>query len=461
MIKWVLLMLISLLSLLIHGYYFSTGDQSTYVPQVLRRIDPTLFQRDYLAQTAEGDLSFMFPLMAAIIKTTNVDIEWLYFLLYMVIRFLTVFVIYQLSFTLTQSRPAALLASLILSLPKFVAGTNQPTLDNSLLPRFLVMPLFLLSLNYLAQSRFVMAAFLTGIIFTFHPYSAVYLGLFLLACLVSFRQPWSTWIKVILAGFASSSWFLIQSLPQYLGRNSQLIMTQDWFDIVSQRLPYNLVVHWPFAAWIALVIPLVGIWLYPSRLLIISVIAAIIVTLIHVIFGEIFKVALIFQLQLPRIWLIPTYLGYIAWAKSLTRRWILIPLALVLFFNFGKFRPSPIEWPHSYSREWDQLQVWAKANTPTDSLWLTLPHRIGFRIRSHRAIIAEIKDGSSGLYSYDLAKKWQERISDAHPLAFKTTAEILKLKQKYQADYLVTFNNTIYKDFTPVFRTDTFTIYKL
>lgn len=455
------LVLIGLISFFLHGYYFSTGDQSTYVPQVLRRIDPSLFQRDYLAQTAEGDLSFMFSFIAAIIKTTNVDIEWLYFLLYMVIRFLTVFVIYQLSFTLTQSRPAALLAGLILSLPKFVAGTNQPTLDNALLPRFLALPLFLLGLNYLAQSRFVLAAFLTGIIFTLHPYSAIYLGLFLIACLVSFRQSWSTWLKAVIAGFASSSWFLIQSLPQYLGRNSQLVMDQDWFNIVSQRLPYNLSLHWPLAAWIALAIPLVGIWLYPSRLTITAVITAAIVTLVHVIFGEIGKVALIFQLQLPRIWLIPTYLGYIAWAKTLTRRWILIPLTLVLLFNFGKFVPSAIEWPHSYSREWDQLQIWVKANTPPDSLFLTLPHRVGFRIRSQRAIVAEIKDGSSGLYSYDLAKTWQQRISDTHPLAFKSTAEIIKLEQKYQADYLVTFNNTIYKDFTPVFKTDTFTIYKL
>ena len=305
------LVLIGLISFFLHGYYFSTGDQSTYVPQVLKRVDPKLFQRDYLTQTAEGDLSFMFPLIATIIKTTKIDIEWLYFLVYVAIRLLTIFVIYRLSFTLTKSRPAALLASLILSLPKFVAGTNQPTLDNLLVPRFLVLPLFLLVLNYLARHRFVIAALFMGIIFSLHPYSAVYLGLFLLACLFSFRQPWLTWIKVILAGFVGGGWFLIQSLPEYLGRNSQLIMAQDWFDIVGQRLPYNLVSYWPLTAWIALAIPLVGIWLYPSRLAVISVITAVVVTLIHIVFGEIFPVALIFQLQLPRIWLIPNFLGYI------------------------------------------------------------------------------------------------------------------------------------------------------
>lgn len=455
------LVLIGLISFFLHGYYFSTGDQSTYVPQVLRRIDPSLFQRDYLASTAEGDLSFMFPLMANLVKITHLDIEWLYFLLYLLFRFLVIIAIYRLSLTLTGKTPVALLAALILSLPKFVAGTNQPTLDNALLPRFLALPLFLLGLNYLAQSRFVWVAFLTGIVFTIHPYSAVYLGLFLFACLIIFGAPQMTWFKVTIAGLTSSSWFLIQSLPQYLGRNSQLMMDQDWFNIVSQRLPYNLSLHWPFTAWIALAIPLAGIWLYPSRISLTAVITAIIVTLIHVVFGEIGKVALIFQLQLPRIWLIPTYLGYIAWAKTLTRRWILVPLTLVLLFNFGKFRPSPIEWPHSYSREWDRLQLWARANTPTDSLWLTLPHRVGFRIHSQRAIVAEIKDGSSGLYSYDLAKTWQQRISDTHPLAFKSTAEIIKLKQKYQADYLVTFTDTIYNAFTPVFRTDTFVVYKL
>jgi hypothetical protein len=455
------LALIGLISFFLHGYYFSTGDQSTYVPQVLKRVDPKLFQRDYLAQTAEGDLSFMFPLMAAIIKTTNIDIEWLYFLLYVAIRLFIIFAIYQLSFTLTKSRPTALLASLILSLPKFVAGTNQPTLDNSLLPRFLGLPLLLLGLNYLAQFRFVVAGFLTGLIFTLHPYSAVYLGLFLLACLVGFRQPWSTWLKAVLAGLASSSWFLIQSLPQYLGRNSQLIMDQDWFNIISQRLPYNLISRWPVIAWIALAIPLIGIWFYHSRWLITSVITAVIITLIHVIFGEIFKLALIFQLQLPRIWLIPTYFGYIAWAKVLTRRWILIPLTLLLIFNFGKFRPSSIEWPQSYSREWDQVQLWARSNTPPNALFLTPATRIGFRIRSHRAIVAEIKDGSSGLYSRQLAFDWQNRVNDLGLINLKTEAEIKSLQKKYAADYLVTFNNAIYSDFTPVLKTDTFLVYKL
>lgn len=462
-------LLISLLSFLVHGYDFASGDQSTYVPQVLKRVNPELYSRDYLSQTAEGELSFMFPLMAGIINTTGIDIEWLYFFLYLVFRWLVLVAIYHLSLSLTHHRAGALLAAILLSLPKFVAGTNQTTLDNAWLPRFFVLPLLLWALNCLINKRFLLATFLAGIIFTLHPYSGVYLGLFLLATIITSGRFWRLLPRVVLIGVVASSWFVFLVLPQYLSRNGQLFMAETWFEIVSLRLPYNVLGNWGLTAWTALMLPLVAYLVFPHRALRLAIVTASLVTVTHVIFGEIFKVALIFQLQLPRIWLVATFFGYIGLASWLARLWshslltkLTVPLLVVLLLtNFGRFRPRKIDWPHQYSREWDKIQLWVKTNTPQDALLLTPATRIGFRIRSERSIVAEIKDGSSGLYSPELAQTWQERISDIGYINLKTEAEIIQLQKKYQADYLVTFSNAAYTQFEPVFKTADFIVYKL
>ncbi len=47
------LLALSTISILLHGYSFSSGDQSTYVPQVVKRTGGNLYARDYLSQTAE------------------------------------------------------------------------------------------------------------------------------------------------------------------------------------------------------------------------------------------------------------------------------------------------------------------------------------------------------------------------------------------------------------------------
>ncbi|MBI2010488.1 MAG: hypothetical protein HYS86_04955 [Candidatus Chisholmbacteria bacterium] len=468
MIKLALL-LITLLSFLVHGYNFATGDQSTYVPQVLKRVNPNLYTKDYLSQTAEGDLSFMFPLMAGVLKTTGIDIEWLYFFLYLFFRWLVIVALYKLGLSLTGGKKAALVATIILSLPKFVGGTNNPTLDSAWIPRFFVLPLLLWGLDCLVHRRYLLATFLTGITFTLHPYSGVYLGLFLFACFLTSGRFWSLIPKAILIAVIASGWFVISLIPAYLSRSSQLFMDHVWFDIVSVRLPYNLISNWGLGALIALILPLLGYLVFPHRLLRLSLITAAIITLIHVVFGEIFKVALIFQLQLPRIWLIPTYMGYIGlsfwlvkiWSRSLLTKLIVILVAVVLLTNFGRFSPGSIDWPHHYQREWDKLQVWVRHNTPEDALLITPATRIGFRIRSERSIVAEIKDGSSGLYSPSLARNWQERVSDLGLINIKTAAEIEFLQQKYHADYLVTFSNARYPQFQPVFNTESFIVYKL
>lgn len=455
------LILVSLLSFWFHGYQFSTGDQSIYVPQVLKLVDVQLYQRDYsVNHLPESRFSLFFPLMALIIRLTHWDIQWLYFLLYLLVHLLITWILYSLSFTLTGSRFTSLIATLLLSLPKFVGGTTITTLDIAWLPRFAVLPLFLFGLQQLALGKtklVLLASFIVGL---FHPFS----GLLLLLTRLGYPI-----ILVLLAPL------IILSATGYW------IMPQAWYSLLADRIPYNFISLWQFGSWANLILSLglSGVFLLVSRrdssvklltsFLKVSILSALATTLVHVVLGEIIHFTPVLQLQLLRIWLIPIYLTFIAsawlifhfWHQTFGYKLISLLLFFILLTNFGAFRPTPIEFPHRNYREWDKLQNWVKNNTPPDSLWLTPPQRIGFRIHSQRAIVTEIKDGSSGLYSYPLAQEWQNRISDTHPLGPKSTAEILALAQKYGADYLVTFRDQPHPPLVPVFQTESFIIYEL
>ena len=256
-------------------------------------------------------------------------------------------------------------------------------------------------------------------------------------------------------------------------------MNLDWYNLLIIRIPYNFLSQWQLTAWASLLLTLFLLVLLlrfapPSlasfaRFVRITLTATIIVSLIHLVGGEIIRSPLILQLQLLRIWLIPTYLSFIAGAWLITRLWqkhlfykfVSIIMFVMLVTNFGKIQISPIEFPHQNLREWDTLQIWAKNNTPQDSLFLTPPHRSGFRVHSQRSIVAEIKDGSSSLYSYQLAQEWQSRIANIHPLGSKSTAEILNLKHRYNVNYLVTFADQPHPSLTEIYRNSTFVVYQL
>lgn len=478
----IVLAIISVAAIFIHGYSFSTGDQSTYVPQVLKRVNPNLFQNDYLSNTQEGSLSLLFPLMATIIKLFSIDIEWLYFVAYIFIHFLITFNIYRLSYQLTKNQFTSILATTFLILPKFIGGTNSTTIDTAFVPRYFVLPLLLTALNTIIQKRYLLSSFIIGIIFTLHPYSAVYIGLFLIGSLIASKNL-SLFIKSAIAGLIPSSLFILLKAPQFLNSSGgSLIMADSWLSIVKARQPYNFLPNWKLSGWGSLLIPLTlaDIFIVTSKFnkssskkltqaLTLSTIVAIIVTCIHYIAGETAQIALVLQFQLLRVWLVPVYLSYIAAANlavnllnknSIALRVISGLICVGVVFNFGKIAHAKIEVPHQSEREWDQLQLWVKTHTPENSVIITPVTRTGFRIHSHRAIVGEIKDGSSGLYSHQLANNWQQRINDLG-LLIKTEAEIINLKTKYHADYLVTFIPQNYSSFEKIHQTKTFIVYKL
>ena len=174
--KLSILFCLSIISLFVHGYQFSTGDQSVYVPQVLKLVDGNLYRRDYfVTHSPESRFSFFFPLTGTLLRLTRTDIQWFYFSFYLINHLLITYALYRLSLALTHNRPTAIVAVVLLSLPRFVAGTTITTLDTAWLPRFAALPLFLLTLNRLVINQFFLSLYLTILVGLIHPFSGLLL----------------------------------------------------------------------------------------------------------------------------------------------------------------------------------------------------------------------------------------------------------------------------------------------
>ena len=457
--KLLILTGLTLLATLIHGYTFSTGDQAIYIPQVLSRVDPSLFLKDYAVSIPEAQFSFFFPLIASLIKLGQFDLQWFYFILYLLIRFFSTLMIFNLAKTILKSNSKAFLATAILSLPLPVGGTATTTFDIAFLPRFLIAPLLIYGLTQIIRNHYFQVAVITGLIFLIHPFSAVSLGLILLGSLIYQRQSMIKILHLLLTSLVVASPLLLLRLRLFLSHTQGWLMPLKWQQILINRLPYLFLSHWSIFEWLGLLLILLPILLQlktpPVKAIFFT---TIIFTLFYFVFSELLPLTPLIQLQPLRLWLFLVLLAPIL-LVDLDFKLGLVALALLIITRF----PSslPIELPYQNHREWDQLQFWVRDNTPKDSLILTPPHRSGFRVHSQRAIVAEIKDGSSGLYSYPFALEWQQRISQLHPLPTKSTPEISQIAQQHGADYLITFRDFPHPSFTSVFQTETFIIYKL
>ncbi len=59
---------------------------------------------------------------------------------------------------------------------------------------------------------------------------------------------------------------------------------------------------------------------------------------------------------------------------------------------------------------WREAQVWAQANTPEGSVFITPPYLAGWRIDSHRPTFGELRDGGLLFYSGQPALEWEDRM---------------------------------------------------
>jgi len=126
--------------------------------------------------------------------------------------------------------------------------------------------------------------------------------------------------------------------------------------------------------------------------------------------------------------------------------------------NFQSIQTN-IQFPQTKD-DWIDLQLWAKNNTPNDSLFLIPPAQTGFRIFSQRAIVGDIKDGAVVMYSKPYAYQWYRIINDLENYSLFNDVKFKSLKTIYNFDYIVT-KSSQKLEFDLIYQNQMYSLYKI
>ena len=117
---------------------------------------------------------------------------------------------------------------------------------------------------------------------------------------------------------------------------------------------------------------------------------------------------------------------------------------------------------------WEEVQVWARRNTPRSARFITPPDLEGFRIFSERGIVGDWKDGTFIMFSKRSADQWWSIMRDLHTrdrtdrrgyTALDEDA-LRRLGAKYAAEYVVA-RKTRALAFKPLYENRDFRVYQI
>jgi hypothetical protein len=458
-----LLIVITLLSILVHGYHVGTDDAAIYVPGIRKAADPSLYSSRSEFFMHHAELSLFPHLVAAVTWLTRLSIEWSMFLWFAFGQFLLLWGAYELArqcFRTERARWAgvALLAA-TLNIP--VAGTALIIADSYLTARSLSTPLVLIAVVCFLGGRTRAAWLWLLIAFLVHPQMAIYgmgFGL-LLALEARFREPAGVVEAVPVLLPALLLPFLVQFRP-----------VQGAYREVLASRAYFLVTTWHWWEWVGVVAPLIILAAFTrlslksvlpnfsnvARILIglglISTVAAFLLAS-DIDFDSLLRLQPMRSFHLIYV-VFFVLLGGLMGEYLLRRRvwrWILCFGAL----SGGMFALDATIYPASphierpgvlYSGEWLASFLWIRDHTPKDAVFALDPEYLlkpgvdlhGFRAIAERSSLAdEEKDSGAAAVFPELADEWKQESAAQADWVHVSEDRLQNLRERYGVSWVL------------------------
>lgn len=507
-ILWVIIL--TLLSPLLTGYYFGILDHDHYLPYLNKLLNPSLYQGDYYFSQPHGNYSWFDYLIIFLKKITGLDLAWTNLILYLLTLGIFYLGIYWLAKTLYRRTGAAVLVVIFLLLPKWASQIGYMTHHFYFVSRDLSLGLSLLAINFILQKKLrfslillVLAFFVNPSVpipviillpFTFHslnfaflPFNADWWVIMQRRGTYSFPLLWHWMGWGTLLYYLSLLGLAWQVLRQKLfGQFNQtiqklLLICGGLFLfhlVISSLLPvpdliqlqllrsvnfififslialagaiYQLLTHGGWALKLASALAAISLHFWGDHLTIWHILLVWQLSLIYLIISH--KTS---QKSFPQL---PIYLAVIILLAHLTIKLAVIKPRVNLPDYW--YYPNPLVDLSQFS-SWRQVQDWARLNTPLDALFLVPPQWSGFRSFSERSIVTDAKDGGVIFYSSAYAQTWQARNSSLENYQNFTQADFINLSQLYHFTYFVVTADHPLLNFQLQFKNQGFTIYKI
>jgi hypothetical protein len=446
---WLLLLVaLTILVLLVHGYHPLAEDGGLYAAGVLWKLDPTLFPQYTAFVTEHLRFSIFAPFVAAIVRHAPLSLAWTLLLLYLLSIALTLFAARQILRRIIVSEAAQLAGIALLvawwTLP--VAATSLMLMDPYLTARSLSLPLSLLAIafaldNWRRRPRAPLACILLLLLaFLFHPLMASYAVAFVISLqIVKHRRALPLFLLLTALALAAALIIQLHAPPETPALRAAEITRYYWF--LSQWHLYEL---------LGIIAPLlIFALLLRQRRIVFSPAAAtlcraaialgLLTTLIALLFArENLSTHLIARLQPLRIFvllyaLMAMLLGvslqqlcFTTRPRPLVLRAFLraLPFVVLIAFAAIMFEAQRATFPASAHLElpykpnpncWTQAFLWARDHTPPNALfaidadYITTPREDAqtFRATAQRSVLPDhSKDGGEAAITPALAGAW-------------------------------------------------------
>jgi hypothetical protein len=464
------------------GYRYGVSDQAFYIPVVARALDPSLFPRDGSLIDAEGRLMVMDEILSAVVRTTGVSLEGLFFigyLLSMALLWMGVVLIgtrvYRHAWVVAALGAAVTFRHRI---PRTSANSFEPYFH----PRVLAFAVGTLALAALLRRWPRAALALVALCALVHVTTGLWFAVLAGAALAARDSRWRLPIGV---GVVAAAGMLMAAVVIGPLRGSLVPMDDVWLQAVASK-DSLFATRWPAWAWVAnLGVLVVLLWAHRSRARhggatpedgalvwgATGLVALFLVTLPLVAAG----VSLAVQFQVSRVfWLVDFVAIVYLLAAFVDARGPRTAVAVaILLLGLSAARGAYIMFVEQPQRTlfalrtppspWEDAMRWV-ASRPRDAHLLADPGhawKYGTSVRVSAArdvLVEEVKDSALAIYSRDVAARLVDRVGAIDDFAALTPEEARDLARRYDLDYLVTETDLA---LPVVYRNEQFRIYAL
>jgi hypothetical protein len=446
------------------GYRYGASDLAFYIPAALERIDPSLFPRDRALIGSQARLTMIDETIAALVRLTHLGLPLLFAVLYVVTLALLLLAIWLIGTRLYRSAWTAAALAAALTLKHEIAKSGTNTLEGYFHPRQLAFSLGALAVAALLRRRLVLAVILVITAGMLHPTTALWFAIWVGVATWINEPRW----RPSLATFAIAAavlGLLMLTVGRLAGR--LVIMDREWLATLVTK-DYLFPLDWPAYVWLQHLayIPIIGFVyirrrtarvLVPGELGIVLGCFALVLVFAAALPFNAARLAIVIQLQIPRIFWMLDFLAviYACWALIemgvfSRRRAAIVVGAIVLlstarsaYIKFIRFPERPVVQVGIPDTDWGRAMAWAQT-TPADSNWLAHPlHAIQYgtsvRVAGERDVFVEgIKDAAIGMYERDVAIRTRDRILELDGYEGMTVERVRALAAKYALDFMVT-----------------------
>ena len=421
---------LTLLALLVHGYHPGAEDDGVYLSAIKHDLNPALYPHDSDFFTLQLQATVFDKLIAGTIRLSHLPLSVVVLAWHFLVVFLILWGCWKISSHCFPEWPARWAAvctvAALLTLP--VAGTALYLVDQNLHPRALATATILAAIAAAIERRFWLVAIFLAAACAIHPIMASF-GISY--CIFLLWKPAGQPQISLTAGALAIplSWIFEPTSPAW----QQAAHTRDYFYLSA----------WHWYEWIGVFAPLLLLWWFShlARRGALPVLARLSSRLLlYGIFQLVVALIILLPPQFDRLkpfqpmrYLHLLYLLMFLFAGGLMGqrflrtswfRWaaLFAPLCAGMFLAQRATFPASdhIDWPGATPRnQWLQAFLWIRQNTPQDSLFALGPNYLqrpgedaySFRAWAERSVLADIgKDASVATQVPRLAPRWQQEV---------------------------------------------------